>query len=355
MKRILLSLLAIPLVGCGTMFHQNALTVTASTNGQFQQGHVHDTTFTVTNTSKWPILVTDLVPESNEDETSFAFQRQYYGSTQNTGEAAVSYNANAQQATDRIFNEGLLLEGQSMQFTKTHRVLDPVEKFRIHYVVVDTPRGISDLGRRIYLPGSDGVYTHPTDDRLNQFKTGTFPIVTGGTAPSPRAVLFPEGKFGKSTTAGLLYRDDVVEITFAPKLLPETREAASIKAGVSAYAVVAYSEALNGWIAHRGSDRFLIPNGGEKKQIPDVSALLYKDVDHTGEALVSVDEPATFTAMGFKMTEGNAQYTPGMKFITVTRENLATFLAHESLQGPRTHVEPVYYFFDSHYFKITRE
>ncbi len=72
-----------------------------------------------------------------------------------------------------------------------------------------------------------------------------------------------------------------------------------------------------------------------------------------GQSL-SVEEPAAFTAMGFKTSEGDPPYASGLKFILVTRENLQSFLNHEHLKGTRATVEAVQYFFKKHYFKIVK-
>ena len=362
MKHAWIILLAVPLIGCGTMFQNDAvsLKVENADGGSFQQGHVHTVTFTVTNVSKWPILVTSLVPETNEHETTFEFQRKYYGSTDSTRDSQVSYNPRAQQSTDAIFNEGLLMPGQSLKLLKSHRVLDATEDFLITYTIVDTPRGLGDLARRVFVGGASsgatpGVYTRPSDEQLNQFKSATFPPVTGGINPSPRAVVFPEGRYGKTAgRAGLLFRDDRLKVTFAPTLLPMSREEAGKKAGVSTYLVHTYSEALSAWIANRGAVHLMVTQDGRTHEIPRVPALLFKSIDASGEALVSVEEPAAFTAMGFKTSEGDPPYASGLKFILVTRENLQSFLNHEHLKGTRATVEAVQYFFKKHYFKIVK-
>lgn len=360
MNRALLIALVAPLVAaCGAVFRQDALSVSVQNadGGEFRQGHVHTVAFTVTNTSQWPLLLGDIEPVTNEDETWFHFQRKYYGSASTPTETHVTYNPNAQQATAAIFNEGFLMPGQSLTFQKTHRIITQIEDIKIHYTVIDTPRGMGDVTTRLFLQqGGATTYVKPTTEQLDAYAAGSYAAVTETTAPSPRAVVFPVGQYGVVTNQpGLLYRTDKVEVSFAPKLLAETRKAASVRVGVSEYNLFAFSEALNAWIARRGSDRIVVPQGGGETWLaPDAHAQFYKDVDHTGEALLSVDDPSPWASTGFKVSEGDPQYNPGLKFVHVTREKLADFLKHDALKARGQWIEPKYYFFDKHYFVIAK-
>lgn len=360
MKRALLvSLVAPVLAACGTVFRQEALSMSVQNadGGEFRQGHVHTVTFTVTNTSKWPLLLTDIEPATNEDETGFPFQRKYYGSANTSAEAHVTYNPTAQQATASIFNEGFLMPGQSLTFKKTHRIITALEELKVHYTVIDTPRGLEDVTRRLFVSGgAANTYVTPTVEQLEAFGAGSYPTVAESTTPSPRAVVFPVGQYGVvRNQPGLLYRTDTVEVTFAPKLLPESRKSASMRVGVSEYLLFTFSEALNAWIARRGSDRLVVPqDGSDAWPAPDVHAQFYKDIDLAGEALLSVDDPSPWASVGFKVSEGDPQYTPGLKFVHVTREKLVDFLKHEQLKTRGLWIEPKYYFFDKHHFVIQK-
>ena len=179
MKRALLVALVAPvLAACGTVFRQEALSVSVQNadGGEFRQGHVHTVTYTVTNTSNWPLLLRDIEPVTNEDETWFAFQRKYYGSANTASETHVTYNPNAQQATAAIFNEGFLMPGQSLTFKKSHRIVTAIEEVKVHYTVIDTPRGLSDVTTRLCMSaGAANTYVTPTVEQLEAFGAGSYP------------------------------------------------------------------------------------------------------------------------------------------------------------------------------------
>lgn len=346
-------MVAAVLTGCGQLSHSNAITAAAvdADGTPFAQGHVHTLKITLTNSSKWVVVLTELEPLTNEDETGYAFQRPALGAVTVTPKAGFAYSSSAQQQTEAIFNEGLLMPGQSVTVVKAHRVLEPVEKFRLHYTLLDTPRGLSELTGKIFLPAGDGTYPFCTTEALERYGGIPTSSVTESSTPSARAVVFPSGKHGKSRgDTTLLFRHDDLEISFGTlKPVAMGRTEAGEKAGVSAYNAYAYSEALASWIVRRGGDRVVVPvDGSEPWTIADVDSRFFRDVDQTGAAVLSGEDASAFTALGFEADKDG---------VKVTRQKLKDFLKHPALTdalGRRIRVTAQYSLFDAHTFKIER-
>jgi hypothetical protein len=363
MHKTLPALLSLPLLAaCGQLMHQNALTLSVeeAEGAPFAQGRVHTLKFTVTNSSAWVVLLTELEPISSDEEPRFGFQRAAAGTIAASPTGEFVHDPAPAQITPRFFNEGLLLPGRSVSFLKAHRVLEPTERFRLHYTAVDTPRGLSDLSKRVFVPAGGGRYPPSTEESLNALAAAAHPPVGPAGTPSPRAVIFPQGAAGvRAGDTALLFRHDDLEVSFGtPKPLPMSREQAGQRAGISDLSKLGYSEALAAWIVPRGGTDQIVPvGGGEAWTAAAADAEFYRDLDRAGRALVAADDPAAFTALGFAAAEGNPRLGGAVKLVAVPREKAADFLRHPAVApeaGRGSRVATQYYYFDEHYFKIER-
>lgn len=310
------------------------------TTGPLQKGALIPFRYEIRNSSKDVVVIKEVRTTTAED-LPVTFTLSGYGTlTYDEGLDAYLYNSMAQQATQRIFEHGVVLPGEARRIELDLRMLEDRQTLLMRFYMMP----MEQFRKVAFVPleGRDRVTTFqhleglPTDF-LKANVTPTGPI-------HDKPVILWEELAGQP----LLLLEQRSSRTLPLKPVAMTAEEAKKTSGLTG--ATTYWSWADGWIVS-GVDHSALVNKEGTRMLPLVDPQLFRDID-SGKSKIRVKlTPASQMLKGrFAAREGDGVYTFG-DFIEVPKERLWEFFDLARIENMKITREV--YLFDAYYYVLT--
>ena len=291
--------------------------------GDAREGRLAEFDISIKNNLEYPIVLVSLSTKNPYDKV-YSWQKAQVGSVYYDEEKDLYvYDPSTEEATQNLFNEGLLFSSEALGLAQEYRVLKGEKEFKLDFVVLNRDR----LWQVYLLKSRDGnkeVYERADQEKLGDYKVSYRSGI----------IFFDDG-------TGIRSKYFVSSYEVEPAGFPASAALKKLKLEAAPYT---YSDALGGWVIKKGEKYFLV-TPHQKIRLPELDLSVFDLIDEKERLRVELSSRARYYFKGVLYIEKmSSKYEDGF-FADLDKKDLLKILRVAQENGLQ--VGLYYYFLDN--------